>query len=282
MSRPIDLRQDTESVTPRVPKKPRRGRPKWGSTFWARGIIPQRSDLCPFADACKSHYCDKPTGHNRCQVIEQYRNWAIRQYAQQDHIKDHHLPMVFNFVQAQMRDYSCSSPGAPLETTFSRSGWEIAFTIFLRPGSEEDLAGRRAQLTQTYPASFVPAVDKLKKRVADKCKDYGNLDLPFVLFVLDLDLGLDKDDFTQALFSSRGLWTSCIDHRNRRASAIVIVKRLSFWSLDKVQAAMIRNPVANMPYSGKLEELSCYQWSAGELVYKEGLALSAVLSRQQE
>ena len=102
MSRPIDLRQDTESVAPRVPKKVRRGRPKWGSTFWARGIIPQRSDLCPFAGVCKSHYCDKPTGHNRCQVIEQYRNWAIRQYAQQDHIKDHHLPMVFNFVQAQM------------------------------------------------------------------------------------------------------------------------------------------------------------------------------------
>ena len=170
--------------------------------------------------------------------------------------------------------------GGEIVTKFEGQDWEIDFTILPRQNLSGRVSSRKALLMQSYRAQFVPSVTKLQERISDKCSKYGDLELPFVIVLLDLDLGLDKDDLTQALLYPGGLWTDAGDPKNRRVSAIVIIQGLSFFNLESVRAFMMRNPIAHRRYNGRLAALPRFEIKGKDLFWKSGIDLSTLLSRK--
>ena len=118
----------------------------------------------------------------------------------------------------------------------------------------------------------------LRDAILGKAGRYGDLGMPYIIAVNDLDL-IDDIDIMDALFGQEqytcfysdenpkapvftqmsripnGAWVSPYGKRNTRVSGVLVVSRFRAWNTPRASVRLYHNPWAAMPYRSALTRL---------------------------
>ena len=110
-------------LTPAERQQRRRARTTTGAAVVRRGIVPQCSEVCPWATGCKSRRCDRGLA---CKKIGPLRRKIESAYMALPGIRPEHEPLVRQVAQAQLLltflDFQIGRMGVTYERGDGRTG----------------------------------------------------------------------------------------------------------------------------------------------------------------
>ncbi|MBW8010958.1 MAG: hypothetical protein FVQ83_06915 [Chloroflexi bacterium] len=176
---------------------------------------------------------------------------------------------------------------------YSHGGWRISVRPSPKRFEARGKAKSRAIGLQHFGFRLVDHKPAIRKAVIKKAGRYQELDLPYIIAVNALE-HIDKIDSEEALFGTEqftikfsvdttassdkvipsrlpdGAWTSPSGYKNKRVSAVLLVSRLTPWSVPKAAMRLYHHPEANKPYSSVLTRLPQAELKENKIIQLEG------------
>lgn len=167
-----------------------------------------------------------------------------------------------NFEEAVVN----AEAGQPPAPVWQHSEHGAQFIIQPVPKNTRQRGGRAIGV-RTLPGGIISPENAIKSAVEGKAGRYGDIDLPLVIAVNALEEFARVGDAIDALFGTTGVivsedgaarevrnpdgaWRGPGGPVHTRASAVLIVERLSAWSVGQRAMSLILNPWARNPIAG--------------------------------
>jgi hypothetical protein len=178
---------------------------------------------------------------------------------------------------------------------FAHEGTAVGFVAIPKKREARGEATHRLIGSGPMSGGMVDNHSAIAQSLRQKASRYGQLDLPYVVAVNPLALGVDDDDVEWALFGREptleypptgqravtrkphGVWTSSEGPVNTRVSAVLVVRELWPWSLRITDLSLFHNPWARRPYSSVLARFRQARLTSNGVRYERRAPLGSIV-----
>lgn len=176
---------------------------------------------------------------------------------------------------------------------YKHQGMQIEFRPIPKPIRLQGKRGISTIGISTISNWQINSAQQLKKTILNKANRYGELDLPYIVAVNNLDF-FHELHVEESLFGDEeylienyyqppklgrklnGVWTSYGKPRYTRVSAILVCKQLSPYNLAKADVRLYHHFAPKKPYTSNLTKLPHALIENDELIYRDGKHLSEI------
>lgn len=186
--------------------------------------------------------------------------------------------------------------------SWEQDGCHLEFRAIPKKPTARGREGARPIGMVTGPAEFVDCRKPVLKALKSKATKYGNFGCPYIVALNCLDLFVEDEDISDALFgrsfvecnsagavvgtgrNSDGFWSGPTGTLNTRVSAVLIARWIRPWHLVRTTPVLWHNPFASHPFP-------CDTWrgpqlipnmETGEMGLRPGKPIHEILGLEQD